>query len=106
LAAVFEEGAPSRYNAGFESKPTAYLRNPEVARVCAICGKGTTAGRSIARRGRAKHLGGVGIKTTGVSKRTFKPNLQRVRVLVNGAPKRMLVCAKCIRDGKVTKAVK
>ncbi len=77
-----------------------------MARVCAICGRKTTAGRSISRRGRAKHLGGVGIKTTGVSKRTFKPNLQRVRALVDGAPKRMLVCARCIRDGKVTKPAK
>ena len=73
-----------------------------MARVCEICGKGTTSGRQYSRRGRAK--GGVGIKTTGVSKRTFKPNLQRVKVLVNGARKRMLVCAKCIRNGKVTKA--
>ncbi len=77
-----------------------------MARVCAICGKGTTAGRKIARRGRAKRLGGVGIKTTGVSKRTFRPNLQKVRVLVKGAPKKMLVCTKCIKNGKVTKAVK
>ena len=77
-----------------------------MARVCAICGKGTTAGRKIARRGRAKRLGGVGIKTTGVSKRTFRPNLQKVRVLVKGATKKMLVCTKCIKNGKVTKAVK
>lgn len=77
-----------------------------MARVCAICGKGTSAGRKIARRGRAKRLGGVGIKTTGVSNRMFRANLQRVRVLVNGAPKRMMVCAKCIRNGKVVKAVK
>ncbi len=75
-----------------------------MARVCAVCGKGTTAGRQYARRGRAKRLGGVGIKTTGVSNRTFRPNLQRVRVLVNGAPKRLRVCAKCIRSGNVTKA--
>lgn len=77
-----------------------------MARVCDICGKGTTAGRKIARRGRAKQRGGVGIKTTGVSTRVFRANLQRVRALVNGAPKRMRVCAKCIRDGKITKAVK
>jgi large subunit ribosomal protein L28 len=75
-------------------------------RVCEICGKHTTSGRTYSRRGRAKHLGGVGVKTTGKSKRTFKPNLQRVRVLVNGARKKMTVCAKCIRDGKVTKAPK
>jgi large subunit ribosomal protein L28 len=74
-----------------------------VARVCEICGKGTVSGRQYTRRGRAKHLGGVGIKTTGVSHRTFRPNLQRVRVLVNGAAKRMKVCAECIRNGKVVK---
>jgi large subunit ribosomal protein L28 len=77
-----------------------------MANVCEICGKGTTSGRQYSRRGRAKHLGGVGVKTTGVSKRTFKPNLQRVRVLVNGARRRMKVCAKCIRNNKVTKAPK
>ncbi|MHC4481128.1 MAG: 50S ribosomal protein L28 [Planctomycetota bacterium] len=77
-----------------------------MARVCAICGKGTTAGRKIARRGRAKYLGGVGRKTTGVSKRKFRPNLQRVRALVDGVPKRIRVCTKCIRNGKVVKAVK
>ena len=77
-----------------------------MARICAICGKGTTSGRKISRRGRAKHLGGVGLKTTGVTKRTFRPNLQRVRALVNGAPKRIRVCAKCIRNGKIVKAVK
>jgi large subunit ribosomal protein L28 len=77
-----------------------------MARVCEICGKGTTSGRQYARRGRAKRLGGVGVKTTGVSNRRFRPNLQRVRALVDGVPKRIRVCAKCIRDGKVIKAVK
>ena len=77
-----------------------------MARVCEICGRGTTSGRKIARRGRPKYLGGVGLKTTGVSKRKFRPNLQYVRVLVNGVPKRMRVCTRCIRNGKVTKAVK
>ncbi len=77
-----------------------------MANVCAICGKGTTTGRQYTHRGRAKYLGGVGVKTTGVSKRTFKPNLQPVNALVNGARRKMKVCAKCIRDGKVTKAPK
>jgi large subunit ribosomal protein L28 len=74
--------------------------------VCAVCGKVTVSGRQFTHRGRAKHLGGVGIKTTGRSNRKFKPNLQRVRVLVNGAVKRMRVCTRCIRNGKVTKAVR
>ncbi len=75
-----------------------------MAKVCEICGRGSSKGYKYARRGRAKHLGGVGIKTTGRTKRRFRPNLQRVRVLVNGARRRMTVCAKCIRNGKVTKA--
>ena len=90
----------------FPAARKSLLRRLRVARVCAICGKHTSSGRKYAHRGRAKRLGGVGIKTTGVSKRTFRPNLQRVRVLVNGAPKKMTVCTKCIRNGKVTKAVK
>jgi large subunit ribosomal protein L28 len=77
-----------------------------MARVCAICGKGTSRGSKISRRGRAKYLGGIGIKTTGVSKRTFKPNLQRTRTVVNGAVKRISVCTKCIKSGRVTKVVR
>ena len=74
-----------------------------MSRVCEICGKSTSAGRSISRRGRAKRLGGVGIKTTGVTKRKFKPNIQRVRAMVNGGSKRIKVCAQCIRSGRVEK---
>jgi large subunit ribosomal protein L28 len=76
-----------------------------VARVCSICGRGTTTGRTYAHRGRAKYLGGIGIKTTGVANRTFRPNLQKVRALVDGTSRRILVCTRCIRDGKVTKPV-
>ncbi len=72
-------------------------------KVCDMCGKSTSAGRQYARRGRAKRLGGVGIKITGVTKRTFSPNLQRVWAVVNGAPKRIRICAKCLKSGKVTK---
>lgn len=74
-----------------------------MSRVCEICGKSTAAGRSIARRGRAKRLGGVGIKTTGVTKRKFKPNIQRVRAIVNGGVKRIRICAKCLKSGRVEK---
>ncbi len=77
-----------------------------MARVCAICGRGSSSGRQYTRRGRAKRLGGVGVKTTGKSNRQFKPNLQRVRVLVDGTPKRILVCTRCIKNGKVQKAVR
>ena len=73
-------------------------------RVCEVCGKKTTFGRSIARRGLAKAKGGVGKKTTGITKRTFKPNIQKVRVLEQGSVRRKKVCAACIRAGAVRKA--
>ncbi len=38
------------------------------------------------------------------TKRRFDPNLQRVRVLVGGAPKRVYVCTRCLKSGKVEKA--
>ena len=74
-----------------------------MSRVCEICGKRTHAGRSLARRGKAKYLGGVGIKTTGVTKRKFKPNIQRVRALVNGEVRRIKICTACIRSGRLVK---
>ena len=74
-----------------------------MSRVCAICGKRPQAGRSIKRRGLAKKKGGVGRKITGISKRFFLPNLQRVKTIVNGTVKRIRVCAKCLKAGKVQK---
>ena len=76
-------------------------------RLCEICGKRTHVGNQIARRGRAKYLGGVGIKTTGITRRTFEANLQKVRVqTANGTVKRMTVCAQCIHQGKIKKPVR
>ena len=72
-------------------------------RVCALSGKKTTIGRQYTHRGLAKSKGGVGIKITGKSRRTFKPNLQKIRVVVNGRVVRMKVAAKFIRRGMVTK---
>lgn len=74
-----------------------------MARYCEYTGKKTIFGRSIARRGKAKYLGGVGRKTTGISKRKFKPNIQRVRAVVDGVVCRVRVSAKAIRMGLVTK---
>ena len=74
-----------------------------MSRVCFFTGKRTRAGRSIARRGKAKYLGGVGRKITGISKRKFKPNIQKVRALVDGKVVRIKVSAKAIRNGLVIK---
>jgi len=72
-------------------------------RVCALSGKRTSIGRQYTRRGLAKKKGGVGKKITGKSPRTFKPNIQKVRVVVNGRVVRMKVAAKFIRRGLVVK---
>jgi large subunit ribosomal protein L28 len=77
-----------------------------MARKCYFLDKRTTAGRSIARRGKAKYLGGVGRKTTGITKRKFKPNIQKVRAVVDGRVMRIRVSAKAIRMGLVVKPPK
>jgi large subunit ribosomal protein L28 len=73
---------------------------------CDICGKKPVLGNQIARRGKAKYLGGVGRKITGITRRTFRPNLQRIQVQVNGTVKRVRVCVQCIRSGKVQRPQK
>ena len=78
-------------------------RSVDMSRVCYFTGKKTRAGRNIARRGKAKYLGGVGRKTTGITKRKFKPNIQKVRALVDGKVVRIKVSAKAIRNGLVVK---
>ncbi|MFQ5424784.1 MAG: 50S ribosomal protein L28 [Phycisphaerae bacterium] len=72
-------------------------------RVCYFTGKKTRSGRSYTHRGKAKYLGGVGTKVTGITKRKFKPNIQRVRALVDGRICRIKVSAKAIRMGLVVK---
>ena len=63
-------------------------------------------GNSVSHRGKAKYLGGVGTKITGISRRQFKPNLQRIRVTTDGGgTKRVRVCTQCIRSGAITKKV-
>jgi large subunit ribosomal protein L28 len=77
-----------------------------MSRVCQLTGKKTVFGRSISRRGKAKHLGGVGKKVTGISKRKFKPNIQKVRAVVDGRVCRIRVSAKAIRMGLIQKPPK
>ncbi len=75
-------------------------------RVCPFTGKKTMSGRSITRRGKAKYLGGVGRKTTGKTKRKFRPNIQRVRAVVDGEVVRINVSTKAIRMGFIEKPLK
>jgi large subunit ribosomal protein L28 len=77
-----------------------------MSRVCYFLGKKTTTGNTIARRGKAKYLGGVGVKTTGITKRKFKPNIQKVRAIIDGKPCRIKVSAKAIKMGLVVKPLR
>jgi len=77
-----------------------------MSRVCYFTGKRTRAGRSYARRGKAKYLGGVGRKVTGKTKRKFKPNIQKVRAVIDGRVVRIRASAKAIRNGLVVKPPK
>ena len=71
---------------------------------CAICGKAPRGGNQISRRGLPKYQGGIGLKTTGITARRFRPNLQRVRAVVAGKRRRIRACTKCLRAGRVLKA--
>jgi len=62
-------------------------------------------GNSIARRGLAKPKGGIGLKTTGVTRRRFKPNIQNMRAMVGGSMVRVRICTKCIKSGKISKGI-
>jgi large subunit ribosomal protein L28 len=78
-----------------------------MARQCEVCGKGAQLGNQVTIRGKKKYLGGVGTKITGITRRQFKPNLQRVHVsMPSGAHKSMNVCTQCLRSGAVTKVVR
>ena len=65
--------------------------NSNMAKRCEVCNKGPVVGRTVS------HAHNVG-------PRRFEPNLQTVRALINGAARRIRVCTRCLRDGKVTKA--
>ena len=63
-----------------------------MSKVCAICGKKPGFGNSRSH-------------SMVATKRRFNPNLQRVRVLLDGHPTRAYVCTRCLKAGKVQKAL-
>lgn len=73
-------------------------------KICAICGKDPLSGKSVVRKGMAKSKGGTGSKIVRSTKRLFLPNLQKMRILLNGKPQRVYVCAKCIKKGAIARA--
>ena len=59
---------------------------------CEICGKGVTFGIKVSHSHRRSY-------------RTWKPNVQRVKAIVDGSPKHVYACTRCLRSGKVTRVV-
>ena len=76
-----------------------------MARRCEICGKGTASGQNVPRKGQAKKAGGVGQHIGVTTKREFKPNIVSVKTMIDGTPKTIKVCTRCLRAGKVTKVL-
>ncbi len=62
-----------------------------MANVCYVCGKGPASGHRVSH-------------ANNRTKRRFMPNLQRVRILVEGTARRVRVCTRCLKAGKVRKA--
>jgi large subunit ribosomal protein L28 len=63
-----------------------------MARVCAVCNKKPGFGNNRSH-------------SMVATKRRFEPNLQHIRIVLDGAPTRAYVCTRCLRSGKVTKAL-
>ena len=60
---------------------------------CEICEKGVLSGNNVSH-------------ANNVTKRKWNPNLQHVRALVEGRARNIWVCTRCLRSGRVTKAVR
>ena len=73
---------------------------------CFFTGKRTKFGKKRAYRGQKITKGGFGLKTTGITRRSFKPNLQTVNAVIDGKPTRITVSTKAIREGLVVKPLK
>ena len=79
-----------------------------MARMCEVCGKRAQKGNSVETRGKAKYLGGVGTKITGITRRQFRPKSAKgtCRPVRMALTKSMKVCTQCIRSGAVRKTVR
>ena len=72
--------------------------------ICEITGLRPIKGNHIWRSGKAKKKGGIGTHVTGITKRRFLPNLQRVKAVVDGEVRYIRVAVKALKRGLVTKA--
>lgn len=63
-----------------------------MARMCEVCGKSASFGNNVSH-------------ANNKTPRRWNPNLQRVRAMINGAPRRIRVCTQCLKSNRVAKAV-
>jgi len=63
-----------------------------MAKRCEVCGKGKMSGNNVSH-------------ANNHTRRTWTPNLRRVKAVVNGSPKRIRVCSRCLRSGNVQRAI-
>lgn len=81
-------------------------KRAKLAKRLALYGDNKPAtGNSLSQRGKAKYLGGNGRKTTGITRRLFKLNLQKIRVVEDGQVVRRRVPVSLIRSGMVERPV-
>ena len=84
-------GATSVARPRRRSGPPRRLYSPAMAKVCHVCQKGPSFGNSRSH-------------SMVATRRRFDPNLQRVRIDDNGTPRRVYVCTRCLKAGKIVKA--
>ena len=76
-----------------------------MGKICVITGRRPVKGSIINRKGQTKKSGGIGTHVTSITKRKFRPNLQKIRIrTANGGTKRVWVSVKAIKAGLVQKA--
>ena len=73
-------------------------------KICALCKKGELTGKLVTRKGQYKAKGGTGSKIARWTKRKFFPNLQKMRLIINGRIRRVYACARCIKKGDLQRA--
>ena len=83
-------GPPVCCHCFIDSEPV-FENGPLNGLVCTVCGKGPVTGNHVSH-------------ANNRVKRRWYPNLQTVRTLVDGAPRRVQVCTRCIKSNKVAKA--
>lgn len=100
IVSVFEQNIFIFFHIGLEkflkicyhNNDASFLEEVLYMAKCEICGKGVTFGIKVSHSHRR-------------SNRTWKPNIKRVKAIVNGSPKRIYTCTRCLRSGKVERAI-